>query len=103
MRCISRAFGRPNKMRGIASGIGVRPSNAAWTPFPTDRIRVASGTQQGYLMRRCQLTEGFECFNALQMRRDIFEFVRLLFVPDNLVIMMQLFRCPLTVKRFIVT
>ena len=37
------------------------------------------------------------------MRGDILEFVRLLFVPDNLVIMMQLFRCPLAVKRFIIT
>ncbi len=33
----------------------------------------------------------------------ILEFVRLLFVPDNLVIMMQLFRCPLAVKCFIIT
>ncbi len=36
------------------------------------------------------------------MRGDILEFVRLLFVPDNLVIMMQLFRCPLAVKCFII-
>ena len=38
------AFGRPDKMRSIASGIDARLSDAAWTPYPTYRIRSASGT-----------------------------------------------------------
>ena len=88
------------RIRHIASvGCGVNALSDLQNLQNLERIRY----QQGYLMRRGHLTEGFERFNALQMRGDILEFVRLLFVPDNLVIMMQLFRCPLAVKRFIIT
>ncbi len=34
------------------------------------------------------LAERFECLNALQVWRNIFKFMRLLFIPDDFVILM---------------
>lgn len=43
------------------------------------------------------LRESLERLDALQMRRDIFELVRLLFVPDDLVVLAQQFCAALIV------
>ena len=44
----------------------------------------------GFGLRQFLSDDVFEGFNALQMRRNIFEFVALLVVPFNRIIMMQL-------------
>ncbi len=47
--------------------------------------------------------KGFERFDALQMRGDVFELVGLLFVPDDFIVMMQCGRAALIIQRLIVT
>ena len=39
--------------------------------------------------REKQLAEGFKGFHPLQMRRDIFKLMGLLFIPDNFIVMVQ--------------
>lgn len=51
--------------------------------------------------REKQLAEGFKRFQPLQMRRDIFKLMGLLFIPDNFIIVVQEIGGTLAVQRLV--
>lgn len=55
-----------------------------WTKKSPQRMHAAGGTAG-----KTALAEGLKGFYSLQMRRDVFKLMRLRFIPDDFVVMMQ--------------